>query len=173
MNEFWAALVGTVVGGLVSAMTAWRVLVSERKSRVLERQAERRVLATQTFVRDLLDLHDCVMNPSRNLERMAAVESAASSSLVVLAATMDLPRERAIGDFAEKVLQAVRFASAIGSVWGDAAVVRKSAGAPFVRWSVGDPSFTEAWFATQTALSDAEFKQTTAVFDASEALTKR
>jgi hypothetical protein len=86
---------------------------------------------------------------------------------------MDLPRERDISDFAEKVLHAVRFASAVGSVWGDAAVVRESAGAPFIRWSVGDPSFTEAWFATQSALSDADFKQTKAVFDASKALTKR
>lgn len=168
MNEFWAALAGALVGGLVSGLTAWRVLVSERRSRVLERNVERRVLAAQRCVHDLLDLNDCIVNPSRNRERMAAVESSASSSLVVLAATTTLPLERGVVDFAERVLAAVRFASALDSVWGDAAVVRASAGVPLVRWSVGDPTFIEAWFEGQAALSDTEFKTTKAVFEASE-----
>lgn len=168
--EFWAALCGALVGGAASALTAWGVLVAEAGRRERERFTALRRELTVSLARDLIDLQACVANASMNSGRFGEVESSAESSLALFQAHLDLPDEVAVAEFAFRVRHSVRFATAPGSVWGDAGFVRTRAVEPLLRWSVGDETYPDAWFRARVSISPDAFSTTS--YDIEPAATR-
>jgi len=159
MTELLAATLGAVVGGGVSALTAWGVYAAERRRRGTDSLAALRRDLTVALVHDLADLRECIANPSRNRGRMANVESSLAATYAVFVGHLDLQREAPVSEFVHRLKNAVRYASATDSVWSDEETLRKQAIEPLLRWSTGDDTYRAGWFASHLSESQTAFSR--------------
>lgn len=160
MSDLIAALLGALVGGLFTVGTAAWIFRAERSRRTEERrEAERRGI-TMKLVQVASTLRECIVNPSRNADRMASVESEAEAILTLFIAQLKLPEEAPVSEFTTRLLHAVRFASARDSVWADAETLRQQALVPLVGWAIGDTTWPADWFKAHLSSNQSEFSTT-------------
>jgi hypothetical protein len=137
------AIAGAVVGGLGTALTARWVYKSEEKRRQETQARELRRTLTVNLLKAIGDLRELRTAPERNQYRAGEVESAASSSLALFSAHLDLPREWGMKEWIIRVYDGI---NEFEEPWLQHHIYQGYVAEQLLGWSVGDPDLPVEWF---------------------------
>lgn len=137
------AIVGAVVGGIATAVTACWVYRSEEQRRAHDESGELRRTLTVNPLRAMGDLRELRVAPERDQHRAGEVESTASSSLALLNANLELPREWGMKEWITRVYDGI---NEFNEPRLEHHVYQGYIAEQLLGWSVGDPALPVEWF---------------------------
>ncbi len=155
MESFWSGVVGALIGGAATGLTAWLAFRAQRRATAADAAALMRRQLADSLVRSLADFRECRANPAANAAREREVHSRLEADLALFNGSLTLPRDVALKEYLARI-RVMIFKGANG--WADEVNFSGSIGDPILRWAVGDREFGAAWFESRSSRSDGEFR---------------
>lgn len=152
--ELIVAIVGSLLGGGLSILTAIIVFRRERKAKEAEEESALRRTLAVALVRSVLDLRECQQNPSANAHRSRDVHSLADANLVLFRANLDDPYQSDVGRYVQRVYDHV---STGASTWSTVEGLQLAFCEPLLKWSASAPMYSNSWFSDRAHTSPDEF----------------